>query len=114
MTEGQTGFTRYASILIYTKSTLRGDSQHNVGRHPILDLAIATNTPLHHWNNKQNIYTSSGDLLSPQKSNELSSLLWEIIEEAFSHSAKQGKNIPESQSLYDFFVAKAKELFPEG
>ena len=114
MTEGQIGFTLYVSILKFTKSTLTRDTQHDVGRHPILDLAIATNTPLHHWNNKQNIYTSSGDLLAPEKSNELSTLLWEIIEEAFSHSAKSRKNIPKSQSLYDFFVAKAKENFPDG
>lgn len=114
MTEGQIGFTLYVSISNFTKSTLTRDVQHDVGRHPILDLAIATNTPVHHWNNKQNIYTPSGDLLTPEKSNELSSLLWEVIEEAFSHSAKNRKNIPESQSLYDFFVAKAKENFPDG
>ncbi|KFY26110.1 hypothetical protein V493_04256 [Pseudogymnoascus sp. VKM F-4281 (FW-2241)] len=88
--------------------------RHATGdKHPIRDLAIATGTPLHHWNNRQNIFTSSGELLSNEKSSELSSLLWEIIEEAFEHSKQNGKSIPESASLYDFIEAKVKEKLPD-
>jgi len=43
----------------------------------------------------------------------LSTLVWEIIAEAFEHSSKHGKSIPESDSLYDFFREKAKEKFPD-
>lgn len=74
-----------------------------------MDLARKTNTPLHPWNDKQNIYDSSGKLLPDEKSDKLSSLLWQFIEEAFTHSAATGKDIPESESLYDFIKLKVKE-----
>ncbi|KFY84589.1 hypothetical protein V498_07800 [Pseudogymnoascus sp. VKM F-4517 (FW-2822)] len=88
--------------------------RHATGdKHPIRDLAIETNTPLHHWNNQQNIFTSSGELLSGEKSSELSTLLWEIIEEAFEYSGNNGKSIPESASLYDYIGTKVKEKLPD-
>jgi len=34
---------------------------------------------LHHWNSKQNIYDSSGKLLPDEKSDKMSTLLWEIM-----------------------------------
>lgn len=74
-------------------------------------MAKKTNTPLHTWNSKQNIYDASGRLLSEEKSNELSTLLWKLIDEAFEYSAKHGKEIPETESLYDFVAARAKEEF---
>ncbi|ERF71533.1 hypothetical protein EPUS_00522 [Endocarpon pusillum Z07020] len=87
--------------------------RHATGnRHPIRDLAIATNTPLHHWNSKQNIYTSSGELLLDEKASELSTLLWDIIEEAFEYSKKNEKSIPECASLYDYVAVRVKEKLP--
>ncbi|KAE8450409.1 hypothetical protein EG329_006484 [Mollisiaceae sp. DMI_Dod_QoI] len=83
------------------------------GRHPIIDLAKKTNTPLHAWNDKQNIYDSSGQLLPEEKSDKLSSLLWQFIEEAFKYSVDNGEKISESESLYDFITSKAKEQFPD-
>ncbi|KAH7411149.1 hypothetical protein BKA64DRAFT_375042 [Cadophora sp. MPI-SDFR-AT-0126] len=82
------------------------------GRFPILDLARKTKTPLHSWNDKQNIYTSSGKLLPATKSSELSTILWTDIESAIAHSAKNGKDIPETASLRDFLEQKARERFP--
>jgi hypothetical protein len=79
----------------------------------MLDLAKKTNTPLHHWNNKQHIYDSSGKLIPIEKSNKLSTLLWEIIEEGFIFSTEHGKSIPETKSLYDFIKEKAKEKIPD-
>jgi len=78
----------------------------------MLDLARKTNTPLHHWNDKQNIYDSSGKLIPQEKSDQFSTLLWEIIAEGFEHSEKHGKSIPESKSLYDFIKDKVKEKLP--
>lgn len=76
-------------------------------------MAEKTNTPLHPWNDKQNIYDSSGQLLPEEKSDKLSSLLWQFIEEAFTYSASHETNIPESDSLYDFVKLKAKEHVKE-
>jgi hypothetical protein len=79
----------------------------------MLDLARKTNTPLHHWNDKQNIYDSSSKLIPQEKSDQFSTLLWEIIAQGFEHSAKHGKSIPESESLYDFIKDRAKEKLPD-
>ncbi|KUJ06995.1 amine oxidase [Mollisia scopiformis] len=86
---------------------------HQVCRHPIVDLARETNTPLHPWNDKQNIYDSSGKLLPDDKSDRLSSLLWQFIEEAFTYSATHQNEISESDSLYDFVKSKAEEHIKE-
>lgn len=68
---------------------------------------------MHRWNTKQNIYDSDGKLLPDEKADELSTLLWKVIEEAQEYSAKNSKSIPAKDSLYDFFVKKSKEIFPE-
>jgi len=75
----------------------------------MLDLAKKTNTPLHHWNNKQNIYDSSGSLIPAEKSDKLSTILWDIIAQAMEHSLEHGKSIHESESLLDFVKQKAEE-----
>ncbi|KAI1769434.1 FAD/NAD(P)-binding domain-containing protein [Hypoxylon sp. FL1150] len=82
--------------------------------HPILKLAVETNTPLHHWNEKQLIYDSAGNKLPDDKTSRLSTLLWEIIEKAFktSQAAQEkdgGKSIPSGESLYDFIARSAAE-----
>ncbi|KAI2472925.1 FAD/NAD(P)-binding domain-containing protein [Annulohypoxylon bovei var. microspora] len=82
--------------------------------HPILKLAIETKTPLHHWNEKQLIYDSSGNKIPDEKTERLTTLLWEIIEKAFKTSAAAkekdgGKSIPREESLYDFISKRAAE-----
>lgn len=85
--------------------------------HPILKLAIETNTPLHHWNGKQLIYDSSGHPVPTDKTDRLSTLLWEIIEKAFESSsaardADGGKSIPAQESLWDFVSKEAAKQLP--
>ncbi|KAI8965161.1 FAD/NAD(P)-binding domain-containing protein [Daldinia sp. FL1419] len=82
--------------------------------HPILKLAVETKTPLHHWNGKQLIYDSDGNPLPAEKTDKLSTLLWEIIEKAFKASEvarerDKGKSIPTEESLYDFISKNAAE-----
>lgn len=48
-------------------------------------------------------------LLPDEKSNELSTILWDTIEEAFEYSEHNLKLIPESASLYDYVADKVKE-----
>ncbi|KAI1101711.1 FAD/NAD(P)-binding domain-containing protein [Jackrogersella minutella] len=86
--------------------------------HPILKLANETKTPLHHWNGKQLIYDSSGKKLPDDKTDRLSTLLWEIIEKAFKASAAArekdgGKSIPREDSLYDFIKKATEDLQDE-
>lgn len=81
-------------------------------------LASSTNTPLHHWNNKQLIYDSDGNPLPGELTDKLSTLVWDIIELAFEHSAEayaknKGEDIPSQDSLYDFVKRKAAEMVPD-
>lgn len=85
--------------------------------HPIFKAAKETSTPLHHWNNKQLIYDSAGEPLPDEVADRLSTLLWVIIEEAFTFSQKAHDEggaatarISPEQSLFDFISAKAREL----
>ncbi len=77
-----------------------------------------TKTPLHKWNNKQLLFDSDGKALPSEKTDRLSTLLWEVIEEAFSFSDTErqkngGKDIPVSDSLYDFVTRRAKEVLED-
>ncbi|KAI8628432.1 FAD/NAD(P)-binding domain-containing protein [Xylariaceae sp. FL1651] len=83
--------------------------------HPIWKLAQETGTPIHHWNEKQLIYDSSGSPLPDEKADRLSTLLWKIISEAFEASAVAnerdgGKSIPCEDSMYDFVKRRAVEM----
>lgn len=74
-----------------------------------------TNTPLHHWNNKQLIFDSKGNPLPNEVTERLSTVLWVIIEEAFNfsgaaHQKNGGKDIPKGDSLHDFVTRRAPDL----
>ncbi|KAJ6473594.1 hypothetical protein C8R47DRAFT_987277 [Mycena vitilis] len=80
--------------------------------HPIFKLATETDTPVHYWNNKQLIFNSDGNALPDVMAERLSTLLWDIIGDAFkfSEAARQkdgGKSIPAEASLYDFVKREA-------
>lgn len=69
---------------------------------------------MHYWNSKQLIFDTSGKPLPNETAERLSTLLWEIIEEAFEFSAKAnetdgGRVIPKEDSLYDFVSRRARE-----
>ncbi|KAI0426268.1 hypothetical protein F5Y09DRAFT_334304 [Xylaria sp. FL1042] len=58
--------------------------QANSGEiHLIWKLALETGTSLHHWNERQPIYDSTGLPLPNDQADRLFSLLWKIISEAF-------------------------------
>ncbi|OBT84939.1 hypothetical protein VE02_06620 [Pseudogymnoascus sp. 03VT05] len=82
---------------------------------PFLHPSYMSNTKRtrpYHWNNRQNIFTSDGELLPAEKSAELSTLLWEMIEDAFEFSVENGMSIPESASLYDYIKATIDQKLP--
>ncbi|KAK4119249.1 FAD/NAD(P)-binding domain-containing protein [Parathielavia appendiculata] len=86
--------------------------------HPIHKLATETNTPLHHWNNKQLLFDPSGNKLPDDLTERLSTTLWEIIEQAFefskaAHDRDGGQEIPINDSLQDFIRRKAHEVISD-
>ncbi|KAJ6558030.1 hypothetical protein B0H19DRAFT_1210574 [Mycena capillaripes] len=80
--------------------------------HPIMKLAVDTNTPVHYWNDKKLIFASDGNALPDEVSERLSTLLWDIIEDAFNFSETArhkdgGNSIPAKNSLYDYVKREA-------
>jgi len=82
---------------------------HTSGDNPLLDLAKATNTPLHVWNEKIRVFNRNGDPISEDQAKELSELRWELIEEAFPYSLKNKHEISANDSLYDFLMRRTLE-----
>ncbi|KAI9805504.1 MAG: hypothetical protein M1825_000755 [Sarcosagium campestre] len=85
---------------------------HTSGHNPLLQLAKETNTPLHTWNDINNLYDEDGTLLEKSRGDRIFDLVWQIIGEALDFSRENGVHIPESLSLFDFFKRRAKEIFP--
>lgn len=86
--------------------------------HPIFHLAQKTATPLHKWNNKQLLFDAEGHPLPSETTDRLSTLLWEIIGEAFAfseaeHKKNGGVDIPSGDSLHDFVARRAKQVLPD-
>lgn len=79
-----------------------------------MHLAAETNTVLHTWNGKSQIYDEHGQLVDSAKADRFSDLVWEIVDEALKYSEENGDQIPETQSLSDFVVKRAAEIFPDG
>jgi hypothetical protein len=94
-------------------TTFRGPNWiHTSDSNPILDLAAQTNTPMHVWNEKIQLFDQAGHRIDETRAKELSDLRWDIINEAFVHSVQNASIISEFESLYDFLVARAQERLP--
>ena len=86
---------------------------HTSRNNPILNIAINSDTPLHSWNERINLYNQSGLMVDHAKANALWNVQWKIIEEALRHNVQNRVSIPESESLYDYFVSRAAGLLPD-
>lgn len=80
-----------------------------------MQLARDTKTRLHAWDEEQSVIDSDGKPMDPTEASEYGRLLWDdgLIAAAFKYSNENGKSIPPSRSLYDFFKEKAQELFTD-
>lgn len=52
-------------------------------------------------------------MVDHEKADRFTDLVWQIVDEAIEFSQENGQKIPETMSLYDHFVKRAKEMFPE-
>lgn len=84
---------------------------HGTEHNPILELAKETNTPLHSWEGRSNIFGEDGKILPD--GDHLSDKMWGIIVQAFKYSAEHTSTIDPGRSLHDFFVEKVAEAFPD-
>lgn len=77
---------------------------------PILHLATETDTALGSWDTGSYVFGEQGDFL--EEGEQYSSLMWDIVQDAFKHSNKSSSEINEKESLYDFFRTRVAEKIP--
>jgi hypothetical protein len=77
-----------------------------------MNLALKTKTAIHSWGATSNIFDDSGSLMDEARAKFFSDLKWSVIDDAFKYSNNEAATIPSTESLHDFFVTRAKELFP--
>lgn len=83
---------------------------HGSHNNPILDLAYDTNsTVVTPEMGKSVVFNESGHQLSEQTGQDISRIVWGIIDDAFNYSNEESATIPPEMSLMDFFRAKVKE-----
>jgi monoamine oxidase len=83
---------------------------HTSGSNPILDLANQTNTPLHIWNDKVQVFDHDGKQVEDETAKRLGELRWDIIEEAMRHSKEKMHSIDKNDSLGQWFEQRASEM----
>lgn len=86
---------------------------HGTTDNPMLDLAKQTNTAVGSWDTGSYIFDQAGDLFKIEDGEAYSTMMWDIIQEAFKHSNKSYKDIHHDESLHDFFLRKSVEKIPD-
>lgn len=88
---------------------------HGTDDNPIMRIAKETQTQLHDWDEKQQLYGTDGSPLSPAEAAEYGSLIWEdgLIASAFNHSRTHTSSISANESLLDYFREQVKLLFTD-
>ncbi|TDZ33502.1 putative polyamine oxidase 4 [Colletotrichum spinosum] len=86
---------------------------HGSNDNPMLELAKETNTTVGSWDLRSHMVDESGTLLKLQDSERFSSIMWDIIQDAFQHSNQNSATIDPDESLWDFFEQKVAEKIPE-
>lgn len=86
---------------------------HGTESNPILDIAKQTNTAVGSWDTGSYVFNEDGELYDVKEGEQLSAMMWDIVQEAFKHSNKNSAEIDPEESLLDFFKTKLVELIPE-
>lgn len=84
---------------------------HGSHNNPILDLANETNsTVVSPELGESVVFDESGHQLSEQTGQEISGIVWGIIDDAFKYSNEDSATIPPERSLMDFFRKRVEEM----
>ncbi|KNB02081.1 hypothetical protein FOXG_18986 [Fusarium oxysporum f. sp. lycopersici 4287] len=86
---------------------------HGTNDNPMLDLAKQTNTAISDWESTSCVFNESGELLSLKDGEKYSTIVWDIIQDAFKHSNSNSSDIDSKESLHDFFAQKVTERVPD-
>ncbi|KAK4138894.1 FAD/NAD(P)-binding domain-containing protein [Trichocladium antarcticum] len=86
---------------------------HGTTDNPIMDLVRETKTPTGAWDNQTHVFDEDGQLLPLEEGEKYSTMMWNIIEDAFEYSNKHGSEIDPDRTLLDFFHEKIPERMPD-
>ncbi|KAL2157653.1 hypothetical protein VTH06DRAFT_5134 [Thermothelomyces fergusii] len=86
---------------------------HGTTENPIMDLARETKTATGVWDSGSYLFDEDGRLLPPEEGEKYSTLMWNIIEDAFAYSNKHGASIDPRRSLLDFFQEEVVKRIPD-
>ena len=75
----------------------------NTDANPIHSLARRTKTVLHEWEDEQTIVDSTGKPMAPADVDKYSSIVWQIVANAYKYSDQHSDIIDPSKSLMDYF-----------
>ncbi|KAH8671144.1 flavin-containing amine oxidoreductase [Xylariales sp. PMI_506] len=85
---------------------------HGTNDNPILDIAKETNTAVGSWDTTSYLLDENGKLLPVTEAEIYSTIMWNIIQEAFSFSNKNSTTIDPRESLWDFFQREIAKHVP--
>lgn len=86
---------------------------HGTTENPIMDLVRETNIIVGVWDDRSSIFDEDGHPLPSEESKGYSTLMWNIIGDAFEYSNKHGSEIDPDKTLLDFFQEKVIERIPD-
>ncbi|KAK4104511.1 FAD/NAD(P)-binding domain-containing protein [Parathielavia hyrcaniae] len=86
---------------------------HGTNDNPIMDLVQETNTAVRFGDSMSCAFDQDGRLLPPEEGERYSTLMWQIIEDAFEQSNKHGSEIGPDRSLLDFFREQVVMRIPD-
>lgn len=86
---------------------------HGTNNNPIMELAQKTKTGTGSWGVQPWVIDEAGEKLPPSDADIYSTMLWDIIKEAFAHSNKNTGTINPDESLLDFFHHEAAKRLPD-
>ncbi|GKT44912.1 putative polyketide synthase 1 [Colletotrichum spaethianum] len=86
---------------------------HGTDDNPINDLAKETGTAVGSWDKRSYVFDEGGNLFNVDESEVYSSIMWDIVQDAFQHSNKNSVDIHPDESLWDFFQHKVVEKVPD-
>jgi len=87
---------------------------HGTDNNPILDLAKLTNTMVDPWTTRSYLYDQHGEKMSLEESEGFSTMMWNIVEEAYKYSNKYSGKISPDENLYEFFQQRSRMVIPDG
>ncbi|KAK4179885.1 putative peroxisomal N(1)-acetyl-spermine/spermidine oxidase [Triangularia setosa] len=86
---------------------------HGTDNNPILDLAKETKTHTGVFDSESYVFDEDGALLSAKEGEKYSTIMWNIIGEAFEYSEKHGAEIDADKTLLDFFEEQIPKQIPD-